>query len=92
MKFIKLADPNIGAKEAKQVALVIKSGWIGSGPKVKEFEKDFGNYKKSKNVTAVSSCTAALHLGMLVCNIKPGSEVITTAMTFSATINAIIHF
>lgn len=91
MKFIKLADPNIGAKEAKKVALVIKSGWIGSGPKVKEFEKDFGNYKKSKNVAAVSSCTAALHLGMLACNIKPGSEVITTAMTFSATINSIIH-
>ena len=91
MKFIKLADPNIGAKEAKQVALVIKSGWIGSGPKVKEFEKDFGNYKKSKNVTAVSSCTAALHLALKLLGVKEGDHVFCSDLTFIASANAILY-
>ena len=91
MKFITFGSPKIENKEIKKVSSVLKSGWIGSGPIVKRFEKAFSNYKKIKYATAVSSGTSALHLSMLASNIKPGSEVITTAMTFCSTINAIIH-
>ena len=91
MKFITFGSPKIENKEIKKVCSVLKSGWIGSGPIVKRFEKAFSTYKKIKYATAVSSGTSALHLSMLASNIKPGSEVITTAMTFCSTINAIIH-
>ena len=65
--------------------------WIGTGPKVHQFEKDFAAYKGRKHALALNSCTAALHLCMLATGIGRGDEVITTPMTFCATVNAIIH-
>jgi dTDP-4-amino-4,6-dideoxygalactose transaminase len=77
--------------EIAEVVATLRSGWIGSGPRVARFEHDFQAYKRAEHAVAVSSCTAALHLSMLAAGIRPGDEVITTALTFCATVNAIIH-
>ncbi len=69
----------------------LKSGWLGTGPKVHKFEQDVKAYKGASHAAAVNSCTAALHLSMVAADLRPGDEVITTALTFCATVNAIIH-
>ena len=91
--FIVFGAPDIRQEEIDEVVDSLKSGWIGTGPKVARFESDFAKYKNvdSNQVTAVNSGTAALHLALLAAGIGPGDEVITTAMTFCATVNAIIH-
>jgi len=90
-KFITFGAPYIGKEEIDDVINVLKSGWLGTGPKVIEFQKNFKNYKNANNTIAVSSATAALHLSLVCANLKPGDEVITTAMTFCSTVNSIIH-
>src|SRR5947199_3032934 len=77
--------------EIKEVVATLKSGWIGTGPKVAQFERDFMCYKAVKHVAALNSCTAALHLSILAAGLGPGHEVIAPALTFCATVNAIIH-
>jgi dTDP-4-amino-4,6-dideoxygalactose transaminase len=89
--FIVFGSPAIGEQEIEEVVATIKSGWLGTGPRVAEFERNFAAYESAKYVAAVSSCTAALHLSVLAAGIKPGDEVITTPMTFCATVNVIIH-
>ena len=89
--FLVFGSPCIEQDEIKEVIDSMNSGWLGTGPKVAQFEKDFAFYKKSQFATAVNSCSAALHLALLVSGIEPGDEVITTPLTFCATINAIIH-
>lgn len=89
--FLVFGAPAIGELEIQDVVDSLKSGWIGSGPKVEMFEKEFAGYKGSTEAVAVSSCTAGLHLSMLAAGIGKGDEVITTPMTFCATVNAIIH-
>jgi len=71
----------------------MRSGWLGTGPKVKRFESDFAQYKglPADRVAAVNSCTAALHVSLIAAGLGPGDEVITTPLTFAATVNAIIH-
>ncbi len=69
----------------------LKSGWIGTGPKVARFEQLVREYTGAAHAVAVNSCTAALHLSMLALDIGPGDEVITTPMTFCATANSIVH-
>jgi len=90
-RFLVFGSPLIDQPEIDEVVASMKSGWLGTGPKVKRFEECFRAYKGSRCGVAVNSCTAALHLAMLVADVGPGDEVITTAMTFCATINAIIH-
>ena len=68
-----------------------EKGWIGTGPKVAKFEQDFAKYKGIPYSAAVNSCTTALHLSLLAAGIGAGDEVITTSMTFCATVNSIIH-
>lgn len=89
--FLVFGSPLIEEAEIKEVEATMKSGWIGTGPKVAKFEDMFRKYIGSKYAIALHSCTAGLHLAMLVAGIKPGDEVITTPMTFCATANAIIH-
>ena len=89
--FLVFGAPLIEQTEIDEVIDCMKRGWIGTGPKVAKFEKDFAKFKGSKYAIALNSCTASLHLAMLVAGIGPGDEVITTPMTFCATINAIIH-
>lgn len=89
--FLVFGSPLIEKQEIDEVTRCLESGWIGTGPRVAQFEEAFRCYKKAPNSVAVSSCTAALHLSMIAAGIKPGDEVITTPMTFCATVNAIIH-
>lgn len=87
--FILFGKPVIGEEEIQAVAKVLRSGWIGMGPKCLEFEKQFAEYVGSKRAISLSSCTAALHLALVASGIGPGDEVITTPLTFVATLNAI---
>jgi dTDP-4-amino-4,6-dideoxygalactose transaminase len=90
--FLVFGSPAVEQAELDAVAAVMKSSWLGTGPKVAQFEKNFCAYKGGGTFpVAVNSCTAALHLSMLAAEIEPGSEVITTALTFCATVNSIIH-
>lgn len=90
-KFLIFGSPIIGNDEIDEVVASMRSGWIGTGPKVEKFEHLFSEYKGTKYVAALNSCTAALHLSILAAGILPGDEVITSSMTFCATVNAIIH-
>lgn len=71
----------------------LRSGWLGTGPRVAQFESDFARWRGvgASQVAAVNSCTAALHVSMVAAGLEPGSEVITTPLTFCATVNAILH-
>ncbi|MDH4110513.1 MAG: DegT/DnrJ/EryC1/StrS family aminotransferase [Gammaproteobacteria bacterium] len=91
--FIIFGAPDIREAEIAEAEAVLRSGWIGTGPKVAKFERDFATRKglDASNVAAVNSCTAALHVSMIAAGLGSGDEVITTAMTFCATANAIIH-
>lgn len=90
-RFLVFGAPDIGEAEIEEVVASLRSGWLGTGPKVARFERDFAAFKGAPHAAAVSSCTAALHLSMVATGIGPGDEVITSALTFCATINAIIH-
>jgi len=91
--FLIFGAPLVGEEEIGEVESSMRAGWLGTGPKVARFEADFAAYKgiEESRVAAVNSCTAALHLSMIAAGIGPGDEVITTALTFCATVNAIIH-
>ena len=89
--FLVFGSPLIEQPEIDEVTASMKSGWLGTGPKVHKFEEMFKEYKGSKHAMALNSCTAALHLSMLAIGIKPGDEVIVPSMTFAATANSVIH-
>ncbi len=89
--FLVFGAPAIESDEIQEVVASMKSGWLGTGPKVAQFEKDFALYKGAQYAVAVNSCTAALHLSIIAAGLKKGDEVITTPLTFCATVNAIIH-
>lgn len=89
--FIIFGAPLIEEDEIREVVASMQSGWLGTGPKVARFEQDFMAYKGARYAAAVNSCTAALHLSMLAADLRPGDEVITTPLTFCASVNAIIH-
>jgi dTDP-4-amino-4,6-dideoxygalactose transaminase len=90
-RFLVFGSPLIEEPEMQEVLASLKSGWLGTGPKVARFEQDFAAYKQVPTAIAVNSCTAALHLSLLTANLQPGDEVITSPLTFCATVNAIIH-
>ena len=90
-RFLVFGSPMIEDAEIQEVVSSLKSGWLGTGPKVAQFENDFKAYKGASHAVAVNSCTAALHLSMLSADLEPGDEVITTPLTFCATVNTIIH-
>lgn len=89
--FLVFGAPKIERAEIDEVVACMESGWLGTGPKVAQFEHDFASYKGAKYAAALNSCTAALHLSILAAGLEPGDEVITTPMTFCATVNAVIH-
>mgnify|MGYP001185746231 CR=1 FL=1 len=90
-EYLTFGSPHIGEEEIAEVMETLRSGWIGTGPKVAAFEAAFADYVGVEHAIAVSSCTAALHLSMAVLGLGPGDEVITTPMTFCATAAAIVH-
>lgn len=91
--FIVFGSPQVAQTEIDEVVACMGSGWLGTGPRVAQFESDFATYKDTTpaQVAAVNSCTAALHVSMVAAGLDPGAEVITTPLTFCATVNAIIH-
>lgn len=90
-KYIVFGSPLIGDAEVNEVVKTLRSGWLGTGPKVSQFEKMVSELTGARFALAVNSCTAALHLSLIASGIGKGDEVITTSLTFCATANSIIH-
>lgn len=84
--------PNIEQAEIDEVVDTLKSGWLTTGPKTKQFETEFGRYLTQKHAIAVNSCTAALHLALEAIGLKPGQSVIVPTMTFAATAEVVRYF
>lgn len=89
--FLPVFKPAIDEEEVREVGEVLKSGWLTAGPKTKKFEEEFSKKVDAKYAVGVLNGTVALHLSLLAAGVKPGSEVITTPLTFCATANAIEH-
>jgi perosamine synthetase len=86
---IPIAKPYLTKKEAKAAYDTILTGWITQGPRVAEFENKFAEYTGAKYAVAVSNCTTALHLAMIIAGIGQNDEVICPSMSYIATANAI---
>lgn len=89
-EFLPFAKPLVSEQAIADVADSIRKGWMAMGPKTVDFENKFAEYVGCKYAVSVNSATAGLHLAVMAL-IKPGDEVITTAMTFASTVNAIIY-
>jgi dTDP-4-amino-4,6-dideoxygalactose transaminase len=89
--FLGFQPPAVGEEEVEAVAETIRSGWLTTGPRAAELESRVAEYLGAKHVLAVSSGTAALHLSLLALGLGPGDEVITSAITWPATANVIVH-
>ena len=89
--FLVFGRPRVEEAEIAEVVRTLRSGWLGTGPRVREFEKKFARYVNAEHAVALNSCTAGLHLALKTLGIGPGDEVITTPMTFVATANVIVH-
>lgn len=87
---IPLFKPCLDDREVKAVSAVLRSGWIGSGPKVEEFETKFARFVGTKYTVAVSSASSALQLAIQSLNLTPASQIISPSLTFIATNHAII--
>jgi dTDP-4-amino-4,6-dideoxygalactose transaminase len=90
-EFLPFAAPLLGEEEINEVVHCLRSGWLTTGLKVKQFEREFAEFTGAKHALAVNSCTAALHLALEAAGVGPGDEVITTPMTFTATAAVIEH-
>ncbi|HET6518818.1 MAG TPA: DegT/DnrJ/EryC1/StrS family aminotransferase, partial [Geminicoccaceae bacterium] len=89
--FLPFAPPLLGAEEAREVVDTLGSDWITTGPKTKRFERAFAVRLGAPDALALNSCTAGLHTALASLGVGPGDEVITTALTFAATVNVIEH-
>lgn len=89
--FLSFHQALLGEEEEASIIQTLRSGWLTTGPKTKQFEAEFARYAKAEYAIAVNSCTAALHLALLAAGIGEGDEVITTPMTFCATANVIVQ-
>lgn len=90
-EFLPFARPAISEAAISEVVDTLRSGWLTTGPKVKKFEEMLSEYHGGRQVLCVSSATAGLHLAFLSLDLKEGDEVITTPLTFAATLNTIIQ-
>jgi perosamine synthetase len=88
---IPVAKPYLTKDEAQAAYDTILSGWVTQGPRVQEFEEKFARYVGAKHAIAVSSCTTALHLALIVAGVQAGDEVICPSMSYIATANSIRH-
>lgn len=89
-EFLPFSRPTIDQETIDEVVACLKSGWITTGPRVKQFEEDLKTYLCAPYSLALASATAGLHLVLTALQLKPGDEVITTPMTFAATLNTIV--
>jgi dTDP-4-amino-4,6-dideoxygalactose transaminase len=90
-EFLPFSPPTIGEEEIAEVVDTLRSTWITTGPKTKRFEADFAAYLGSPAALALNSCTAALHTALVTAGVGPGDEVITTPVTFAASVNVVEH-
>jgi dTDP-4-amino-4,6-dideoxygalactose transaminase len=90
-EFLTFGKPDIGPEEIAEVVDSLERGWIGTGPKVQRFEEMLEEYLGVPHVRCVSSCTAALFLGLRCLGVGPGDEVLLPAMTFVASANVVEH-
>jgi dTDP-4-amino-4,6-dideoxygalactose transaminase len=90
-RYLVFGSPQLLEPEIEEVLATLRSGWIGTGPRVAALEERFRMYVGSSHAVALNSCTAGLHLAMLTLGISAGSEVIVPALTFAATANSVIH-
>jgi len=84
--------PSIGEEEINEVVDTLRSGWLTTGPKVKQFEAEFSQYLGHRHSIAVNSCTAALHLALEAIGLKAGQFVVVPTMTFAATAEVVRYF
>lgn len=89
-KFLPFSRPSISEAAIDEVAACLRSGWITTGPRVQRFEAMLADYLGAPHVLALANATAGLHLVLAALELKPGDEVITTPMTFAATLNTIV--
>lgn len=90
-KLIPVLQPSIGQEEIDAVNEVLRSGWLGLGPKTEQFEQEFAKFVGSRFAVALNSGTAALHLAMDILGIGPGDEVIVPSITFISTVHAVSY-
>ncbi len=83
--------PSIGDEEIREVEQTLRSGWLTTGPRTAQFENEFREYVGSPFATALNSATAGLHLSLAALGLGPGDEVITSPLTFCATVHTILH-
>jgi dTDP-4-amino-4,6-dideoxygalactose transaminase len=89
--FLPFSPPFIGEEEINEVVATLRSSWITTGPKTVRFEEEFSRHLGAPKALALNSCTAGLHTALVTLGIGPGDEVITTPMTFAASVNVIEH-
>lgn len=89
--FLSFSPPLIGEEEIEEVIDTLRSDWITTGPKVRRFEQAFAAFLGAPAALALNSCTAALHMALVVLGIGPGDAVITTPMTFCSSVHVIEH-
>jgi len=90
-EFLPFSPPTIGEEEIAEVVDTLRSQWITTGPKTKRFESEFAAAVGAPGALALNSCTAGLHTALATLGIGPGDEVITTPLTFAASVNVIEH-
>jgi len=90
--FLPFALPKIGEKEIAEVINTLRSGWLTTGHKVKQFEDQFAKAVGASHAVATNSATAALHLALEAVGVKEGDEVIVPTMTFAATAEVVLYF
>ncbi len=90
-KIIPLFRPSISEDAIEAVAEVLRSGWLGLGPRTEEFEQRFAEYIGVPHCVGLNSCTSAIHLALRVLDLPKGSEVITTPLTFVSTNHTILY-
>ena len=91
MSRINVMQPFLGTEEIAAVTEVLTSGWVAQGPRVAAFESTFAEHQHADHAVAVSSCTAGLHLSLIVAGVQPGDDVVVPSFSFIATANAPVY-